>query len=270
MLQVSSNDSVPNGTGMSSVVDSQPDATGVPTSRRLAALLSLGSWQGRLFWLFVLIGPIWLLDEPLAAARLHDRKILLLGDIRDVTRQFGEPMGIAWITLVLWFLDRSRRRPLIVVIVATMIASGLASGAKVLVGRERPKVSGGTTILHGPHRPGSMTPDASFPSGHTAVAFAYAFGLSRLFPQHRKLWLFLAAGCGLSRAVGEAHFLTDVLVGAWLGWETARIFWESSVGGWLMARMDYRIPDTASFPRSNLGTPCDLPSGARAIAQGGA
>ncbi len=176
-------------------------------------------------------------------------KILLLGDIRDVTRQFGEPLGIAWISVVLWFLDPSRRRALIVAIAATLIASAIGSGTKLLVGRERPKVSEGRTILRGPHWPGTMSPDPSFPSAHTTVAFAFAFGLCQLHPQHRTLWLILAAGCGLSRAVGEAHYLTDVIVGAWLGWESARMCWESRFGGWLMSRLDGRIPDTGWFPR---------------------
>jgi membrane-associated phospholipid phosphatase len=211
--------------------------------------LRFDSWQGRLLWILVLIGPVWLLDKPLFDLGIPDRKILLLGDIRDVTRQFGEPVGIAWIGAVLWFLDRSRRRPLVIALVATLIASGLGSGAKLLIGRERPKVSQGHTVLRGAHWPGTMEPDPSFPSGHTTVAFAFAFGLSRLYPVHRKLWLVLATGCGLSRALGEAHFLTDVLVGAWLGWEIARLAWDWTIGPLLIWRMNRRIPDCSWFPR---------------------
>jgi membrane-associated phospholipid phosphatase len=212
----------------------------------------------------VLIGPIWLLDKPVYDLDLHERKIFLLRDIRDATRQFGEPFGIAWIGVVMSFVDRSRRRPLIVAILATLIASGLGSGAKLIVGRERPKVCEGHTIVRGVHWPGTMDPDSSFPSGHTVVAFAFAFGLSRLYRQHRTLWLVLATGCGASRALGGAHFLTDVIVGAWLGWETARLVWDSFIGQQLMSRLDRRIPDAAWLPRWDWGpislTPAPLPS----------
>jgi len=225
----------------------------------LPAWLGLETWQGRLLWLVVLIYPVWLLDEPLVSARLHESRIVLLGDIRDVTRQFGEPLGVAWISMVLWFVSRYARRPLVIAIIATLVASGVTSGAKLLVGRQRPKVAEGKTILQGPHWPGAMKPDASFPSGHASVAFGFAYGLTRMLPQHRRLWLFLATGCGLSRAFGEAHFLTDVLVGGWLGWEVARLFWESRIGRWLMNRMDHQIPDRPWFPLWNWVTRGDAP-----------
>jgi membrane-associated phospholipid phosphatase len=199
--------------------------------------------------MLVLIFPLWMLDKPFYDLRIDAQKIRLLGDIRDVTRQFGEPVGIMWIGAVLWSLDRSRRRPLVIALVATLIASGLGSGTKLLIGRERPKVSGGSTVLQGPHLPGTMKPDPSFPSGHTTVAFAFAYGLSRLYKPHRKLWLALAAGCGVSRACGEAHFLTDVLVGAWLGWEVAALSWSWPIGPVLMARLDRRISVRSWFPR---------------------
>src|SRR6185503_2604616 len=36
---------------------------------RLPLWLTLKSWQGRLFWIVLLIGPIWLLDTPLCNLR---------------------------------------------------------------------------------------------------------------------------------------------------------------------------------------------------------
>jgi membrane-associated phospholipid phosphatase len=213
----------------------------------------LRSWQGRLFWLVVLIGPIWLLDRPICELRLHDRKLLLLGDVRDATRQFGQPMGIAWIAAALWYLDSTRRRPLMVALLATAIAWGMGSGANLLIGRERPKVSAGRTIIQGPHWPGTMDPESSFPAGHTTIAFAFAFGLGRMYGQHRALWLALATVCGASRALGESHFASDLVVGAWLGWEAARLVWVSVIGRLLMCRLDQRIPHTAWLPRWDWG-----------------
>src|SRR5262245_11517432 len=107
----------------SSVAVTPHDARTVPGATRFGSKIKVPhwftwhSWLGRLLWLLVLIGPIWLLDKPLCDLRMHENKALLLGDFRDVTRQFGEPVGIAWMGLVLWFLDSVRRRPLVIALV---------------------------------------------------------------------------------------------------------------------------------------------------------
>ena len=235
--------------------------------RGLAVWMGLGNWRGRLAWLILLLPLIWLLDRQFAWLAMSEN--FLLGDIRDVSRQFGEPVGIAWISAVIWCLDRSRRRPLLIALIAAMVASGLASGAKLLVGRERPKVTFGETVLNGPYWPGTMKPDASFPSGHTATAFAFAYGMSRLYPLHRRLWLFLAAVCGMSRVLGEAHFLTDVTVGAWLGWEVARVVWETFPGKRLTGWLDKRIPRTHKVPQWDWDLGAELPPLTASSTQGG-
>jgi membrane-associated phospholipid phosphatase len=56
------------------------------------------------------------------------------------------------------------------------------------------------------------------PSSHTLVAFAGAFALARLFPRARWVFYVLAAGCGLSRVMASAHFLSDTVVAACVGW----------------------------------------------------
>ena len=62
----------------------------------------------------------------------------------------------------------------------------------------------------------------SFPSGHTVTAFALAESFSRFYPSQE--WLFLIAGLiGASRVVLCRHYLSDVLIGALLGWQTGRL-----------------------------------------------
>ena len=56
------------------------------------------------------------------------------------------------------------------------------------------------------------------PSSHTLVAFAGAFALARLFPRARWVFYVLAAGCGLSRVMATAHFLSDTVVAACVAW----------------------------------------------------
>lgn len=56
------------------------------------------------------------------------------------------------------------------------------------------------------------------PSSHTLVAFAGAFALARLFPRARWVFYLLAIGCGLSRVMATAHYLSDIVVAACVGW----------------------------------------------------
>jgi len=70
-----------------------------------------------------------------------------------------------------------------------------------------------------------------FPSGHAATAFAAAAALVSGVPGRRRTWLLAAAaGVGLSRVVLNAHFLSDVLGGALLGW------WAGEAGLFLVTR----------------------------------
>jgi undecaprenyl-diphosphatase len=60
----------------------------------------------------------------------------------------------------------------------------------------------------------------SFPSGHATTAFAVAAALTRAAPARRPLWLALAAIVGAARVLLNAHFLSDVIGGALVGWWT--------------------------------------------------
>ena len=59
----------------------------------------------------------------------------------------------------------------------------------------------------------------SFPSGHTAAAFALMFGIAVLLPKwwHKVLCLVIAVTAGYSRIYLSQHFLDDVLAGSVLG-----------------------------------------------------
>ncbi len=98
---------------------------------------------------------------------------------------------------------------------ASIIASGLISPAiKLVVGRSRPRNNVG--IAH--FQPFS-DPNASFPSGHTTEAFALAAVIA---DHYEEAWVdytaYSVAGLvGLARTYHQAHFASDVLLGATIG-----------------------------------------------------
>jgi membrane-associated phospholipid phosphatase len=108
-------------------------------------------------------------------------------------------------------------------IVASALASGLAAEvAKRLVGRVRPS---GDNANHFKPFLSAFTDDSnlSMPSSHAAVAFGAAWMVWRLAPAPGALALVLAAGCGLTRLLVGAHYATDVLVGAAIGYAAAAL-----------------------------------------------
>jgi len=58
---------------------------------------------------------------------------------------------------------------------------------------------------------------ASFPSGHATTAFALALALSFFFPKYRIPLFCLALAVGVSRVIITAHYLSDVVGGAYVG-----------------------------------------------------
>ncbi|HSJ13405.1 MAG TPA: phosphatase PAP2 family protein [Longimicrobiales bacterium] len=65
----------------------------------------------------------------------------------------------------------------------------------------------------------------ALPSSHALVAFGAAALLARAFPRARWIWWSLAWGCGLSRVAAGAHFLSDIVVAAVIGWLIGRWVW---------------------------------------------
>jgi membrane-associated phospholipid phosphatase len=113
--------------------------------------------------------------------------------------------------------------------------SGLANDVVKMVGRPRPTVAAtGLSPFH-------FSYDyESFPSGHTAVAFGFAFALARLDPRWRWPALIFAIAVGASRVMLRAHYPGDVLGGALVALLTVRFLTEASARYGLVFR---RLPD---------------------------
>jgi undecaprenyl-diphosphatase len=99
---------------------------------------------------------------------------------------------------------------------AVAIPGLIAALAKGLIGRVRPRFLHGTGTLD--FDPFAWKAAAeSFPSGHTAVAFASAVVLSALFPRYRIRFFVLALLVAASRIILRAHYHSDAIGGAMIG-----------------------------------------------------
>ena len=141
------------------------------------------------------------------------------------TQRAGDPFVVGSTLLAGYVAGRVTGRPdlsaaSVRVAGATLGAAGLCLGLKVVVGRARPDDA--------PGDPDDFRPfgrlDASFPSGHTSVAFAAAAALDAESRAGWVPWIAYpaAAAVGWARVSENHHWLTDVAAGAALGYWTGR------------------------------------------------
>jgi membrane-associated phospholipid phosphatase len=102
------------------------------------------------------------------------------------------------------------------IVVAVAIGGLLAELVKIAVRRERPDATGQYHFRPFSDHPWSSR-DFGMPSSHVMVAFAGAAAFGRRFPRLAPLLFALAVGCGLTRLMAQAHFLSDVVGGAFGG-----------------------------------------------------
>lgn len=91
-----------------------------------------------------------------------------------------------------------------------------AETLKALVHEQRPDQSG----------------NDSFPSGHTAIAFAAARFFDKRYAPETPAFVYAAAGLtALARVKADKHYTKDVLAGAALGYASAEYFTRPILGG---------------------------------------
>lgn len=139
---------------------------------------------------------------------------------------FGHGFGAALILISIGVCAPHRWRS-VGRVAACAVSAGLAvEVVKLLIFRTRPRelAAGIDSVARRaqalPHWNTELILDThhqSFPSAHTAVAFALAFGLSQLFPKGRVVFYTCAALVGMQRMVDGRHFASDVLFGAAVG-----------------------------------------------------
>lgn len=102
---------------------------------------------------------------------------------------------------------------------AQVFTGGITFFVKEIAHRDRPNLGEGAYSWHGPFS-GSKKGDDSFFSGHSSIAFSTA---TMVFLHSKKKWWVglisysLATGVAISRMQKEAHWSSDVVLGAILG-----------------------------------------------------
>jgi len=159
-----------------------------------------------------------------------------VGDISPAVTQMGGPIGFAaagaFLGAGLVFKD-ARARDTGYLAASAILQSFLVDAlVKGLSGRRRPYAADGVDHWSGPEaffkRFGKGGSDLyeSFPSGHTAAAFALATVVSLQY--RHSFWAgavsySVAAAVGLSRMALDKHWLSDVVAGAAIGHLVARL-----------------------------------------------
>ena len=177
----------------------------MPTGRRLALLLA---------WLALIL--VAHLFDPWAWSALYDPRSAGT-DAHRLLRVCGFWPTWGVLGLALALQDRHLRRagPLVL---SSALAGLAANVGKLLIRRLRPDSVAFGYAFAGWEGAWWEARDFGMPSGHTAVAFGAAWALVRLFPRGGWVAVALAAGCGLTRVVDRAHFLSDTVAAAALAW----------------------------------------------------
>ena len=102
---------------------------------------------------------------------------------------------------------RAAERGLVAVAIATAVANG---PAKLLVHRRRPFSRSRPTLIRTPR-------STSFPSGHSAAAFAFATGACTELPALAPALVPLASAVAYSRVHAGVHYPSDVAAGVGIG-----------------------------------------------------
>lgn len=154
-------------------------------------------------------------------------KVTMLGD-------WGVDCGIAGLFFLGGLILKDRKaRDTGLMAWETLLHTGiLVQVVKHLAGRQRPKVENGLDYWYGPgaffkrYSQGSFSHYDSFFSGHTVTAWGLATVITENYKNH--LWVpitcyGLATLVGLSRLTEDAHWLSDVFIGAVIGYAVGKM-----------------------------------------------
>jgi undecaprenyl-diphosphatase len=152
------------------------------------------------------------LDERLAGRAVRLRSPALDGLLVPITRAASySRLWLAIATALAACAGRDGRAAATRGVLAIAIASAVANGpAKLLVRRRRPFRPSPPPLIRMPR-------STSFPSGHSASAFAFATGVGGELPALAPALVLLASAVAYSRVHTGVHYPSDVAAGAAIG-----------------------------------------------------
>lgn len=177
----------------------------------------------------------------------------LVSDICNNAEPFGHAAGVVLIAGTLAVLDPERRRWAPGLCLAAAIGGGIGANIlKLFVGRTRPRnldfaaITGvsDTFVRWWPFGSGGSALQ-SFPSAHTATAAGLAVALAALYPTGRSWFTALAVLVAIHRVESSAHYPSDVMAGALVGWIVGRACLVLFAG-----RLSPAMPTTAPLRRA--------------------
>lgn len=192
------------------------------------------------------------------------------GDVRreiGAWQQYGALVSVLVIALVIIKLDPGKVRRLADLALASVLTATITLVLKIFIGRPRPKyddpftflwpggqypiVRDGKPVLAGTLDPSAGSELWSMPSSHTSAAAALTVFIITLYPQLRWIAIALLVIVIIGRTTlgnPPAHWPSDVIAGAALGWLIAGIVMHHSLGTRLLDRVRHRkrVPDAAA------------------------
>jgi len=156
--------------------------------------------------------PVERLDRRVMKRSFHARSPTLDRSLVGITRAASySRLWLLFAGVLAMFGGRQGRRAARGGLVATAIATVVANGpAKLLVRRRRPFSRSRPTLIRMPR-------STSFPSGHSAAAFAFATGACAEQPTLAPVLVPLAGAVAYSRVHTGVHYPSDVAVGVAIG-----------------------------------------------------
>jgi len=199
----------------------------IPLKQALLLFLPLGVLAFILCWHWIDL-PVaeWFWKNEIGSIRIKE-----LGTVHDLlflAETFGTTLGAIIVTLLVLELDWHKRIRLFRYFGAILSVSLVSNLIKLFVIRYRPRgidfaspesiaQLNVLSIDWMPWTSAIKSVEGSFPSGHTAMAFAAFVVLAFLYPQGKRIFLILAIFVGVQRIVVSAHFPSDVIAGAMVG-----------------------------------------------------
>lgn len=160
------------------------------------------------------------IDQPVAVfcQSLNQSIIDVFQWITELGKSTGYLIGLFMLFVFFRYIGR---RPVVAnralfLFLSIALSGIIANMVKPMVGRLRPKMLFesnlyGFDVFHMGWEYNSL------PSGHATTVFSLAMALSLFYPRWRLPFFFFAVMVGASRVIIAAHYVSDVLAGAYVG-----------------------------------------------------